>query len=140
MSTSWTFMKGRSLTYKEIAEKTPIKKEVGEDGGIFLVLDGNYVRTFVHSDDEPIHGFTRYGGNDVLPFLKTLVREFDLHIVSEYFLREYLETDDPITDEDLDQYRRTIIEMIQEENELLKHAPDQTDEDDSFFYNSDIID
>jgi len=140
MSTSWTFMKGRRLTYKEIAEKTPIKKKVAEDGGIILVLDGNYVHTFVHSDVEPIDGFTRYGGNDVIPFLKTLVREFDLHIVSEYFLQKYFETDDPITDEDLDQYRRTIIEMIQEEDELLKHAPDQTDEDDSFFYNSDIID
>lgn len=51
------------------------------------------------------------------------MRVFDVHIVSEYFLRNYIESDDEITDYELHKYRSPLIDLIIEEDEMLKSAP-----------------
>jgi hypothetical protein len=139
MSTSWTIMSDRGLTYTEISAKTPIRMKYSDSGRLMLVLDGNVVHTYVQSVDDPIDGFTRYGDNDVIPFLKWLVRAFDVHIVSEYFLREYLESNQEIPNYILHKYRSSIIDMILEDDELLKYAPDNNIVNDFIDFNNDDI-
>jgi hypothetical protein len=116
-------MRGKCLTYAEISAKTPIRKQVADDGHLILVLDGNCVHAYVNSDYEPIYGFKRFGNNDITQICIWLVRVFDVHIVSEYFLRNYIESDDEITDYELHKYRSPLIDLIIEEDEMLKSAP-----------------
>ena len=140
MSTTWYLTDRKTLSLKEITEHTDIKLHKGIDGHIWLSLYGNGFQTLAKSAEESISDFTRYGRNDEILMVMTLFRAFSIPIVSEHFIAEYLDTEPEIAEENLEEYRKLLNNLIIEEDELLSNAPAKNDGWDPYSDNGHFID
>ena len=94
----------------DMESKTAIR--INETGQL-LVLGDSTISIDTSADGKEIFHLKRYFGMDIKKIIQDLASKVGAEIMSEYAIREYIESDDPIPESAWQEYTASIIATIE---------------------------